>query len=142
MLDAGTWNGGYVEGMGYVLPKVEVNASSDSDSDSWSAPWGSTSDPWGDSEEGSPSQPSGSGGTGKNNGGSQGGGSYNPINSGTNNPYPQTTKIISGTALLYQLVEGIGIQATFLYKCDISISGYTMSLGVNVQPGSFIGRNF
>lgn len=131
-----------MEGMGYVLPEIEVNASSDSDSDSWSDPWGSTSDPWGDSGEGSPSQPSGGSGTGNNNGGSQGGGSYNPVNSGTNNPYPQTTKTISGTAVLYQLVEGIGIQATFLYKCGISISGYTMSLGVTVQPGSFTDRSF
>lgn len=45
MVEAGTWNGGYVEGMGYVLPTVDVWASSDSfsdsdsDSDSWSDPW-------------------------------------------------------------------------------------------------------
>ncbi|OYP63106.1 hypothetical protein [Prevotella sp. P3-122] len=62
MLDAGTWNGGYVEGMGYVSKEVEVNGSSsrssDSDSDSWSDPWGSISDPWGNSGDDSSSLPS------------------------------------------------------------------------------------
>ena len=79
MLDAGTWNGGYVEGMGYVSKEVEVNGSSsrssDSDSDSWSDPWGSISDPWGNSGDDSSSLPSEGSGGGNNNGGSQGGGS-------------------------------------------------------------------
>lgn len=88
MLDAGTWNGGYVEGLGYVLPEVEVYGSSskfsESDSDSWNDPWSNTSDPWSDISdqwetpgESSHSQPSGGSGTGSNNGGTQGGGGVN-----------------------------------------------------------------
>lgn len=81
MVESGTWNGGYVEGMGYVLPTVDVWASSDSfsdsdsDSDSWSDPWGSTSDPWGSTEEDKPAPPSGGGGGGGGGTGGTGGGS-------------------------------------------------------------------
>ena len=81
MVEAGTWNGGYVEGMGYVLPTVDVWASSDSfsdsdsDSDSWSDPWGSASDPWGSTEEDKPAPPSGGGGGGGGGTGGTGGGS-------------------------------------------------------------------
>lgn len=79
MLDAGTWPGGYVQGMGYVLPCVEVwgssSGSSDYDSDSWSNPWGDASDPWGDTEEDKPTGPTGGGGgSNNNNSGGQGGG--------------------------------------------------------------------
>lgn len=72
MLAAGTWSGGYVEGMGYVAPETTIHGSSgsfsDSDSDSWSDPWGSTSDPWGSSEENKSDKPSGSGGGGTSGG--------------------------------------------------------------------------
>lgn len=71
MLEAGTWKGGCVEGMGYVIPRVDIMGSSnsfyDSDTDSWSDPWGSISDPWGSSEENTSSQPSGGGGGTYNN---------------------------------------------------------------------------
>ena len=65
MSAAGTWTGGWVDGMGYVGLTVEVTPSSDSfsDSDSWSDPWGSMSDPWGSSDDKSNS-PSGNGGNG------------------------------------------------------------------------------
>ena len=48
MCDNGTWNGGYVEGMGYCLPTIEVTTSMPgSDSSDDSDPWGSdTSCPW------------------------------------------------------------------------------------------------
>lgn len=84
MVEAGTWNGGYVEGMGYVLPTVDVWASSDSfsdsDSDSWSDPWGATSDPWGNTGENKPTTPSGgTGGIGGTGGtGTTGGSTGNP----------------------------------------------------------------
>ena len=85
MLEAGTWKGGCVEGMGYVIPRVDIMGSSnsfcDSDTDSWSDPWGSISDPWGSSEENTSSQPSGGGGgTGNNNSGNNG-----PINNESGN---------------------------------------------------------
>ena len=41
MCDNGTWNGGYVEGMGYCLPTIEVTTSMPgSDSSDDSDPWG------------------------------------------------------------------------------------------------------
>lgn len=72
MVESGTWNGGYVEGMGYVLPTVDVWASSDSFSDSDSDSW---SDPWGSTEEDKPAPPSGGGGGGGGGTGGTGGGS-------------------------------------------------------------------
>ena len=145
MLEAGTWRGGCVEGMGYVIPRVDIMGSSnsfyDSDTDSWSDPWGFISDPWGSSEGNSSSQPSGGGGSEdihrENPGGS------NKQESGkANNPYPQLCKTLSGEATLYQLVENIGIKATFLYQCGIRISGYTMHLSINVQPLGNTDRDF
>ena len=100
MLDAGTWNGGYVEGMGYVSKEVEVNgsssSSSDSDSDSWSDPWGSISDPWGNSGDDSSSLPSQGSGGGNNNGGSQGGGN----SSGSGSLGSNTSVSTSGNTLV------------------------------------------
>lgn len=49
----GTWPGGWVEGMGYVIPQVNINGSRSSSSDPYSSgsdpsdPWGSlSSNPW------------------------------------------------------------------------------------------------
>ncbi len=82
----GTWPGGYVEGLGYVAPDVNIwgSHSSSSDPDSWgsdaSDPWGSdTSDPWG--SNGSHANPGNTGGGG---GGTAGGGKPGGITTGGN----------------------------------------------------------
>lgn len=144
MLNSGTWKGGYVDGMGYVLPEVNVKGSSGSFYfsffDSWSDPWGNISNPWGSSDGNAPFLPSEVGAT-ENRHEGQGGGNT-PTNSGNGNVYPQIAKTISGTAYLYHMVENIGGKATFQYKCGVRISGNTMSIGVNIQPGNFVERNF
>lgn len=145
MADAGTWKGGYVEGLGYVGLEVKVKGSSGSDSDSWSDPWEFSSDPWGITSNpwwntGDDSS-SGGGGAGNNNGGNQDGG-HSSGNGGTNSPYPQTVKTISGTAILYKGVEGLGLQSTFPYGCTVKISGNTMYIGVEICSGNFTGKEF
>ncbi|KGI22888.1 hypothetical protein [Hoylesella timonensis] len=79
MLDNGTWPGGYVQNMGYVMKEVVVSSSypdsgvvDSDDSWSWSDPWDSSSDPWDSSSEPWDGTNS-SGNSGNNhNGGSQG----------------------------------------------------------------------
>lgn len=76
MLEAGTWTGGNVEGLGYVLGEVIVEGSLSSSEfegseDSWNDPFDS-----GDDFEGEDEEPNGAGGgnTGGNTGGNNGGG--------------------------------------------------------------------
>lgn len=73
MCDAGTWNGGYVSGMGYVLPEVVVTGSSNSEED-WSFPsFPSIDDSWIDSwKEDYPEDYGNSGGSGGGSGSSGG----------------------------------------------------------------------
>lgn len=98
MCDAGTWNGGYVSGMGYVLPEVVVTGSSSSEEewsfpsidDSWSDPWaqdypennGNSGESGG--ESGNSSSSGGAGGTGS--GGSGGSNTSTSDNSGSSTP--------------------------------------------------------
>lgn len=85
LFDAGEWKGGYVEGVGYVggnhLPEVVIYASFGSDSDSWSDPWGSTDNPWDDSQN-----PDGDNGDSPTGGGNPGGGNPGGGNPGGGNP--------------------------------------------------------
>lgn len=129
----------------FSLPEIEIWPSghgSSSDSDSWSDPWGSyPSDPWGGSDPGINPGTGGNTGGGNTGGGSTGG-IYHPGNGGTSNPYPQTSKTISGTAILYQGIEGVGAHARFSYRCGVRISGYTMAISVSVNPYEFTDRQF
>ena len=89
MIEAGTWNGGYVDGMGYVLSDVTVLGSSNYDSDSWSDPWESVSNPWGSSDDGSGSSDNGNSSTGT--GGNTGsGGNNNIVNNNSNSDNTNT----------------------------------------------------
>ena len=65
MLDNGTWPGGYVEGLGYCLPGVDVITSMP-DSDSWggSDSWGSEETHTPHPQPDNPDTPSGNGGNG------------------------------------------------------------------------------
>lgn len=148
MLDAGTWQGGYVEGKGYCMKQPVVTASypdsgsSSSSDDSW---------PSDDSEDKNdhnpttpPTPPTGGGGGGGSSHGGGGGGTSGGTNNPTNkpNPYPQTTKTVKDVALLYGLVEGMGGQATFVYEYTVNISGYRMSISASVYPSNFSGKEF
>lgn len=72
MVSAGNWQGGYVEGMGYVTPTVDIFGTSDSetsDSDSWNDPFDSyPSNPFDTSNDSTPT----TGGGGNNNTGGNG----------------------------------------------------------------------
>ena len=92
--EADTWEGGYVEGIGYMPPMMMNEFESDS---------------------------CGSG----------------------NNPYPQITKEFNHLVLSYGLVEGVGIQATFVFHCVFSIKGYIMKVSVDILPPHVIkGREY
>lgn len=144
MLNNGTWPGGYVQNLGYVMKEVVVSSSypdsgvvDSDDSWTWSNPWDSSSNPWDSSSspwDGTPwdgTDASGNNGN-NNNGGSQGGG----------NPYPQDLRTFSGVARLYKLIEGIGIRSSFTYQCNVKITGYNMSISVSVFKQSFNDRDF
>lgn len=85
MCDAGTWNGGYVSGMGYVLPEVVVTGSSYSEED-WSFPSidDSWSDPWKDDDQEESNNSGGSGGGSGSSGGSSSGGTWSGGRGGGN----------------------------------------------------------
>ena len=88
------WEGGYVEGLGYIVPMVMNEFESDS------------------------------------------------YGSGIN-PYPQITKEFNHLALSYDLVESVGIQATFVCHCVFSIKGYIMKVSVDILPPHVIsGREY
>ena len=155
MLNNGTWPGGYVQNLGYCMKEVVISSSYPGSSDdlefsddSWSSQdFGSSdfgSDPLDNSGDGGSTKPSGTGGSGNNNNGGNQGGNNNGGHSGggTINPYPQKSWTISDTAWLYHLVENVGLRASFNYHCGVRISGYTMSIGVDVNPGSFDERQF
>lgn len=95
ILDNGTWSGGYVVGMGYVLPEVVINESSDKGSDSMSSDDSKDSDPYGSDDifpDSGSSSSYGSTDTGENNNSGGNGNSNNSngnedqtINRGINN---------------------------------------------------------
>ncbi|MCD8317455.1 MAG: hypothetical protein LUC45_00705, partial [Paraprevotella sp.] len=125
MVEAGTWEGGYVEGMGYCMKQVTVTASyPDSDSSGSDDSWPSEDSE--DEDHHYPTPPTGGGGGGGSSHGGGGGGTSGGTNNPANkpNPYPQTTKTVKDVALLYALVEGMGGQATFVYEYTVNISGY------------------
>lgn len=102
----GTWPGGYVEGLGYVAPDVNIwgSHSSSSDPDSWgsdaSDPWGSdTSDPWGSNGSHANSGNTGGGGGGGTAGGGNAGGTTSG-NSGNNSPTNSSYSINKATTYL------------------------------------------
>ena len=142
MLDAGTWPGGYVQGMGYVLPCVEVwgssSGSSDYDSDSWSDPWGDASDPWGDTEEDKPTGPTGGGGgSNNNNGGSQGGGSR--PSGGNNSGFPTPP-------LKIDIGQGVKVYSKRLFKTKLSTLSFFTAVAYdengNMLPSTKVNGYF
>lgn len=142
MADNGTWEGGYVEGYGYVDKGVTISGSSEDseDSYSWEDTWSSLpSDPfydfgsWSDTASGS------------NNGETSGANTDSGYNSSDKkNPYPQISKTVEGTAILYNLVENMGLQASFKYQYAFSISGYRMflSAGYFTLPTILTGKDY
>jgi len=128
MMNNGTWEGGYVEGYGYMDKGVTITGTSEDseDSYSWEDPWSSLpSDPWESGSEDASGSNGEQGGGGK---GSQTGETNKSVS--PTNPYPQTSKTVRGVAYLYKWAENIGINSTFSYEYSISISGYKMFLWI------------
>lgn len=152
MLNNGTWQGGYVQNLGYCLKEVVVSSSypdswyidsEDSwpfdDFDSWSDP---STNIGGDGATGQ----SETGGSWGNNTGSQGGslppGSGGPSSTTPKNPYPQVS--ISGrkNAIKFALVENVGLQASYNCRYTARITGYNLSLSAGIQRTNFEGKEF
>ncbi len=57
-------------------------------------------------------------------------------------PYPQGQRTISGWALKYSLIPGMGIQTTFTFSCPVIISGYKMKIIAVVNPLNYKDRDF
>lgn len=134
MCDEGTWSGGYVEGMGYVATSVTIISSShSSDSNNPSeTSFGifTIPDPF---FPNSPLEPS----------------NHNcsyPINNESTHHhsssfvYPQGVRNFHDTAFLYAVYENVGVQATFSFNYYVRISGYYMTIGVEVLPQNFEGK--
>lgn len=150
MLNDGTWQGGFVENRGYCAKDIVVYGSyTDSNSwhsfyDYWSSfynSWPSNYGSWSYENPLESEYNKGNSFVGENheNGNCSGG---EVTSRGNNNIYPQTTKVFSGTALQYKATDSIGIRGTFVYQCNVSIVGYTMFIGVNIEQGNFTDRDF
>ena len=118
----GTWPGGFVEGIGYVLADIVVvgsrSSSSSSSGSNSSDPWGSGSDPWGSNG----SNPNGSGtGGGTTGGGTTGGGT---TGGGTTGGGSGTTVIYSPDFSGYQKTDPRGC----LNRCKEMLSAANCTL--------------
>lgn len=135
----GTWPGGWVEGMGYVIPQVNIDGSRGSSSDPYSSgsdpsdPWGSlSSDPWA-SDGSNPNGNNPGGGGGGNSGGTGRPGTSGGTGSANqSNKYPQISESYRRVSPTYGLTENLGIQGFFNYEYTIKITGNSIYVYVDV----------